>query len=186
MKKFFIIISVPLVLAILMYVFNPFGTATLDPRARILGVVPYVMPSGSMEPTLKAGEYFLVDATAYMNTIPAINDVIVFKYPENRDIKYVKRVVARGGETVSMIKGDVIVDGKAIEQPYLDEDKTVISKANDFGPLPVPAGMLFVLGDYRDNSRDSRYWGYVPVDDVVGKVTRIWYSEDEERIGQVN
>jgi len=176
----FLFFSAPIVL----YLLNPTGTASYDPRARLLGFIPYQIPSSSMAPTLQTGDYIVVSTIAYMFDEPQINDVIVFKYPEDRSIAYIKRIVALPEQTLSIVAGKVIVDGKAIDQSYVDPDKNVRSSEHDIGPVAVPKGMLFVLGDYRDNSRDSRYWGFVPRSDVIGKVKMVWISEDTSRIGE--
>ncbi len=183
MKKSRILIIALIVLPALVYVLNPFGTATLDPRARIAGYAPYRVPSNSMKPTLQVNDYILVSAAAYALKEPDTNDLVVFRFPKDRRIEYAKRVVAKGGETVAIEKGQVIVDGEALDQWYVDEANTMRTRQENFGPLQVPPGMLFVLGDNRDNSNDSRFWGFVPLDDIVGKVVMIWMSDDEERVG---
>jgi signal peptidase I len=177
----FLLIGLP----ILAYALNPFGTATWDPRARVLGYVPYRIPSNSMKPALQVNDYILVSAVAYASEEPDTNDIVVYRYPINRNIEYVKRVVAKGGETISIKEGRVIVDGKTLDQEYVEEANMARTKQEDFGPLEVPPGMLFVLGDNRDSSNDSRYWGFVPREDVVGKVTMIWMSDDDERVGEI-
>ncbi|MDH5353876.1 MAG: signal peptidase I [Gammaproteobacteria bacterium] len=166
-----------------MYIANPFGTSSNDPRARIFGIVPYRIPSKSMIPTLQVGDFILVKAGAYSSEIPEINDVIVFKYPENRNQDFVMRVVAREGENMTLSDGNLVVDGRDIDQSYLDLKNTIKSNSMD-GSLNVPEGHLFVLGDNRDHSNDSRYWGFVPIKDVVGKVSMIWMSDDIDRIGK--
>ena len=175
------LIGVPL----FVYATNPFGTASWDPRARIIGYIPYRIPSESMSPTLKKNDYILVSAAAYTLAGPEVNELIVFKYPKDRSIDFVMRVVAKGGQTISVKNGQVMVDGVAIDQSYVAEANMVRSKGGGFGPLEVPDNMLFVLGDNRDNSNDSRYWGYVPSEDVVGKVKLIWLSETADRVGEV-
>jgi signal peptidase I len=178
---FFVLIG----LAILVYAFNPFGTATPDPRAGIAGYVPYPITRESMKPTLQTNDQILVDTTAYAKKYPAINDIIVFKFPRNRNVDYVMRVVAKDGDTIIIKKGQVIVDGKVLDQRYVDEGNNAQTMKKDFGPLEVPPGRFFVLGDNRDDSNDSRYWGFVRPDDIVGKVEVIYMSDDEERIGEV-
>lgn len=184
MKASKIIIAFIFIIPLMMYVVNPFGTATYDPRARIFGFVPYRIPSQSMVPTLQVGDFIMVNAGAYtVNKIPDIDDVIVFKYPANRKVNFVMRVVAREGETVALNNGNVIVEGKTLDQAYVDPDNNI--RANQVNrSWTVPDGSLFVLGDNRDNSNDSRYWGFVPLEDVVGKVSMIWMSRDMERIGK--
>lgn len=166
-----------------MYVVNPFGTSSYDPRARVFGVVPFRILSKSMIPTLQAGDFILVKAGAYSKEIPKINDVIVFKYPKNRNENYVMRVVAREGEKMTLSNGKIIVDGRDIDQTYLDVGNTVKTSSINASE-DVPEGHLFVLGDNRDHSNDSRFWGFVPIEDVIGKVSMIWMSDDINRIGK--
>lgn len=174
-----------LALPVVMYFLNPFGTATQDPRARVLGYAPYRIPSGAMRPTLQENDFILVSAVAYMNTQPGINEVVVFKWPKDLNINFVMRVVATGGDVVSMDEGIVVVNGEPIDQSYVNEANLIRTKQQNVASFTVPENQLFVLGDNRDNSNDSRYWGFVPVDDVVGKVEIIWKSEDWNRIGAV-
>lgn len=178
------IVAIVLITPVLMYIFNPFGTSTGDPRGRVLGVIPYRIPSGAMAPTLQSGDFILVNATAYMNGLPEINDVIVFNYPEDTDIDFVMRVIGTPNDKIEIKQGDILVNGVKIEQPYIDPENSVRTSQTDLF-IDVPENSLFVLGDNRDNSRDSRYWGFVPTDYVVGKVSLIWSSKDDDRIGKV-
>lgn len=136
-----------------------------------------------MIPTLQVGDFILVKTGAYSSEIPEINDVIVFKYPENKSQDFVMRVVAREGENMALSNGKLIVDGRDIDQTYLDLENTINTNSIDVS-INVPEGHLFVLGDNRDNSNDSRYWGFVPIEDVIGKVSMIWMSDDIDRIGK--
>jgi signal peptidase I len=183
MKVSTVIIVLITSLPTLMYVVNPFGTGTYDPRARILGIVPYRISSKSMTPTLRAGDFIVASSASYAAKIPSINDVIVFKYPNDKNIDFVMRVLAREGETISLNNGVITVDGVNIDQPYLNIKNAVLTSQLNKS-WKVPEGFLFVLGDNRDNSNDSRYWGFVPIVDVVGKVKMIWMSDDTDRIGK--
>ena len=185
MSKIKIILSIAIILPVLVYIVNPLGTATWDPRARIIGYVPYSITSKSMAPTIQVNDVILVSAAAYVFDEPVTNDLVVFKFPKDRSTDFIMRVVAIGGETFSIEQGQVIVNGNAVEQPYVDETNMVRTKKINLGPLQVPSEMLFVLGDNRDNSNDSRYWGFVPTEDVVGKVKMIIMSDDEKRIGKI-
>jgi signal peptidase I len=156
-----------------MYFINPFGTASDDPRARITGYMPYIIPSVSMIPTLKRGDHIVVSTFSYMNEKPKINDLIVFKYPKNRDVNYIMRIVALSGDKIALIKGKVVVNENEIDQSYLDLKNSIRTSQETIGPWHVPLDMVFVLGDNRDNSNDSRYWGFVPTKDIVGEVTMI-------------
>ena len=174
MKKLVVLFAAILVLvigsAVWMYVANPYGTATWDPRGRIIGVLPYRMPSDSMAPTLKRNQVVVVSTRVYRNSLPDYNDIIVFLYPRNPQVVYIKRVVGRPGDRVRISAGQVYVNDAPLDQPYVAAANNRDTAARDFAPVAVPEGMLFVLGDNRDHSNDSRYWGFVPVSSVVGKV----------------
>lgn len=145
----------------------------------------YVIPSASMEPTLHgcegcADDRVLVEKVGYRLGVPAVGDVVVFAAPPGwgADVDggshFVKRVIARAGQTVWCCDAAnrVVVDGAALDEPYvqllpLDRPRPQVS----FGPVTVPDGNLWMMGDNRNNSSDSRYRGPVPVDRVVGRVT---------------
>lgn len=164
-----------------MYLLNPLGTASRDPRIRILGYTVYRMPSVSMEPTIPEGSIFAVSAWALAQRDPRVGEIIVFKWPPDPKIDYIKRVVSVGGSTVEMRHGVVYLDGKLLPEPYLparpqteiviDGQRLPLSPENlytDMPPMRVPAGHFFVLGDNRGNSLDSRSWGLVPRENVIG------------------
>ncbi|MEW6423665.1 MAG: signal peptidase I [Bacillota bacterium] len=131
-------------------------------------IEPFYVPSGSMEPTLLQGDRILVSKLSYLNTSPSRGDIIAFKYPRDPKKTFVKRVIAIGGETVQIRNGKVYIDGNCLEEPYIKHN------TGNFGPVKVPNGYLFVLGDNRNNSEDSRYWGPLPVSNVIGKAIAIY------------
>jgi signal peptidase I len=147
------------------------------------------VPSGSMSPTLEPGDHVLCDQAIYRSHRdsftarlagvragtgePAAGDVIVFLWPRDRSKEFVKRVVATEGQTVELRGASLLIDGVPCAEPYA---RYVGSQQADFGPFRVPAGSVFVLGDNRNQSYDSRFWGPVPVTDVVGRVTSIYWS----------
>ena len=133
-----------------------------------------------MEPTLQVGDFITVD-TRYSH--PKVGDVIVFLYPKDRTVPYVDRVAALGNDTVSIENGTVIRNGKAVNVLSVEPSSRLYNYSISMEDRRVPANALFVLGDWRDNSNDSRFWGTVPISDVVGKVTYVWYSRDINRIG---
>lgn len=177
-----------LVIALLaMYALNPFHAATLDPRARIIGFLPFRTPSMSMEPTIKEGTVFFASVAALRDRDPRIGEIVVFRWPPRPEIMYVKRVIATGGTTVEMRHGVVYLDGKQLDEPWLPA--TPITEVTfrgeriplpldalyaDMAPMPVPPGHFFMLGDSRGNSEDSRHWGFVPRELIVGSYVRMF------------
>jgi signal peptidase I len=157
---------------------------------RTFVVQAFKIPSGSMLPTLQIGDHILVNKFLYGPRLeipmtqwslghlpgfrePRAGDVIVFIYPRERDKDFIKRVVAVAGQTVEVHGTAVTVDGKPVEDPnahYTKRDHV------DFGPYTVPAGHVFVMGDNRDESYDSRFWGSVPMEDVKGLAMVIYWS----------
>jgi len=170
-------------LSVAIYIINPFAVPSKDPRGRVFGLIPYRIPTVNMAPSILNGEFILVSTFSYLSNTPAINDVIVFIYPPDPTISYVKRVIARGGEKIKITSGKVYVNNELIEQPYLIEENARNSYSQNMPEQTIPEDSLFVLGDNRDNSKDSRVWGVVPIENVIGKVTYIWYSDDYSRIG---
>jgi len=164
--------------ALAMYFLNPFHTATRDPRGRILGYMPYRMPSLSMAPTIGEGEVFAAWTWPLATRDPRGGEIIVFRYPPRPDITYIARVVATGGSTVEMHGGVVSVNGQALSEPYVARETILppelrgriisMPQMGELPPTQVPAGHFFVLGDNRGNSEDSRVWGFVPRDHLIG------------------
>ncbi|MFD5514819.1 signal peptidase I [Streptomyces sp. NPDC127066] len=132
-------------------------------------VEPVRVESTSMEPTLMSGDHLLVDDRAYRDHPPRPGDLVVF---DGADATLVKRVVAVGGDTVAIEDGVLEVNGSAVEEPAVDP-KTVDGMY--YGPARVPAGTVFVLGDNRRHSVDSRQFGPVPVGEVTGRVILRWW-----------
>jgi signal peptidase I len=157
-------------LAALVYLTNPFRTDTLDPRIRIYGVTIFRMPSRSMEPTLHENSIFLVSAWPYLGSEPRPGDLVVFKYPLDPTVAYVKRIIASGGSTVEISNGVVRVDGRPLAEEYLDKERAVTEASTGMPRRRVPPKAYFVMGDNRDNSQDSRIWGFLPRDHIIGEV----------------
>lgn len=147
----------------------------------------FKIPSGSMEPNLLIGDHIVVnkfvygaggDSAALLPMRPIERgDVIVFRSPETPDEDFIKRVVAVGGDKVELVDGVVKVNDEVVDEPYARYG-TGFSSRRDYGPLHVPEGQYFCLGDNRDNSRDSRYWGTVPRDLVKGHAVMVYWSYD--------
>jgi signal peptidase I len=136
---------------------------------KIFVAEPFRIPSQSMEPTLRPGDQALVDKLA--GKPPHRGELVAFHAPRTGEI-LLKRVVAVGGDTVGLEDGVLVVDGRAVHEPYADP------KAIDsvyFGPVKVRPGTVFVMGDNRANSEDSRDFGAVPADRIIGRaVARVW------------
>ena len=164
---------------------------------RALVIQAFKIPSSSMEPTLLVGDHILVSKFIYGIRIPftdarwphlkdpKMGDVIVFIYPEDRTKDFIKRVIAVGGDTVEVRNKHVFVNGKEVVIPQARALTRVSipryeSPRDNYGPVTVPQDHLFVMGDNRDYSQDSRFWGFVPVKDVKGEAFLIYYSSPFE------
>lgn len=171
---------------------------------RTFVVQAFKIPSGSMLPTLQIGDHLLVNKFIYGIKVPFAGnilvpikkpengDIIVFRYPEDRSIDYIKRVVASPGDKIEIKNKVIYVNGQKVEDEFAHfTDKNVIPRnlkdprifkmgpnKDNFGPLQVPDGKWFVMGDNRDNSYDSRFWGFVDENEVLGKAMIIYWSWD--------
>ena len=135
-------------------------------------IINATIPSGSMENTIMTGDRIIGLRLAYIRSDPKRYDIVIFKYPDDESILYIKRVIGMPGETVEIKDGDVFIDGNKLEEPYL-----TVATEGDFGPYKVPEDHYFMLGDNRNNSADSRYWKntYLSREGIVGKaVLRYW------------
>jgi signal peptidase I len=153
------------------------------------------IPTESMLDTLLVGDYILVDRYLYGAPGDAPHswlgqreirrgDVVVFKYPEDPDVDFVKRVIGLPGDTVQVVGGIVQINGKPLAEPYLARDR--LDQQSYYGPVTVPANQFFMMGDNRGNSRDSRFWGFLPRSLVKGRAFFIWYSYEEEKNDHLN
>lgn len=181
-------------------------------------VEPFKIPSGSMRPTLQLKDFILVNKFEYGLRLPIIGwkltegdapergDVVVFQYPRDESLDYIKRIVALPGDRVAFRDHTVFVNGEPVprrlEGPYVYRSKRgnmvetrryqertrshrydVLYSRNKSGrslvePVEVPEGAYFVMGDNRDHSNDSRYWGFVPANNILGEAFVIWWSWD--------
>lgn len=131
-------------------------------------IVNASVPSGSMKETIQEGDRIVAFRLAYTFSDPERFDVIVFKYPDDESVLYIKRLIGLPGETVEIKDGEVYINGS--ETP-LDDSFVENSATGDFGPYEVPEDGYFMMGDNRDNSEDSRYWDntYVHKEKMLGK-----------------
>ncbi|XTZ10179.1 MAG: signal peptidase I [cyanobacterium endosymbiont of Rhopalodia yunnanensis] len=133
------------------------------------------IPSSSMEPTLQVNDRLIIEKVSYHFQEPKRGDVVVFnptKALQEKDFRdaFIKRVIGLPGETIEVKTGKVYVDGQVIKEKYISEDPNY-----DYGPVTVPEKQYLVLGDNRNNSYDSHYWGHVPKEKIIGKAfVRFW------------
>jgi len=159
-----------LAVVVAVYFLNPLQTASSDPRLRVAGYTVFRTPSRSMQPTIRQDDTFLVSAWPYRKADPKPGDVVVFEYPLNPSVVLVKRVIAGGGSTVELVDGVTMVNGRALDEPYVDPRSNAKEYSRRMSLVHVPANAFFVMGDNRDESEDSRIWGFVPRSHIVGKV----------------
>jgi signal peptidase I len=150
---------------------------------------PHKIDGNSMEPNFHDKEYLLTNKFQYkiLKEDPKRGDVVVFVPPVERDKEYIKRVIGLPGETVRLQEGKVLIDGERLEEPYLSPNTSTGGGffLQDGQEVAVPPGEFFVLGDNRPNSSDSRYWGFVPMKDLIGRAWFVyWPLQDLKTIGQ--
>ena len=149
-----------------------------------------VVPTASMEGTILVGDHLFMDKLLYGPEIPLVHwrlpalrsihrgDIIVFRYPKDPSETFLKRVTAMGGDRLEIRDGVLYVNSQPVHEPYAVHHAPVHSPAESWGPTVVPEGKLFVMGDNRDNSSDSRDWGFVPVSNVIGEPLFVYWSYD--------
>ena len=174
----------PLIVAVLIALF-----------IRAFVVQAFQIPSSSMEPTLLVGDYLLVNKFIYGIRIPYTKikffqfkkprrgDVIVFIFPLDPSKDFIKRVIGTEGEKVEIIHNKIYINDRMIDDPWghfvtNDFPRGYLQRMENFGPVVVPKDSLFVMGDNRDNSEDSRFWGFLHVNAVLGKALVIYFSWD--------
>ena len=155
----------------------------------------FKIPSGSMLPTLKIGDHLLVNKFNYGVKNPFTGnilipigklhhgDVVVFRFPKDRTVDYIKRIVGVEGDVIQVRDKKVFVNNQLVEDPHTQYTTDFIMSASEgprdnFGPVKVPEGDIFVMGDNRDNSYDSRFWGFVDQRDILGKASILYWSWD--------
>jgi len=169
--------------------------ASLKEQLRAFVIQAFRIPSESMLDTLLVGDFLFVNRFEYgpkipftETRLPAVRaphrgDVIVFQFPQNPSQDFIKRCIATGGQTVQVVDKRVMVDGVELKEPYVrHSDPNIRPPGSDvrdnFGPFTVPKGALFMMGDNRDNSNDSRYWGPVEMRLVKGRAMFLYWSWD--------
>ena len=171
---------------------------------RTFVVQAFKIPTGSMENNLLIGDHLLVNkfslgptATPFERMLLPVatihrGDVLVFKYPEEPERDFIKRIIGLPGETLEMKEKKIYINGTPLDEnyvhflepPHLGEDLTEVTSRDvreRYGPVTVPPNEYFAMGDNRDNSQDSRYWGFLPRDYIKGKALIIYWSYEAER-----
>ncbi len=167
---------------------------------RAFVVQAFKIPSGSMLDTLAIGDHILVNKFIYGLKIPFTDhilvpvsephreDIIVFEYPVDTSKDFIKRVIGLPGDRIEIVNKKVYVNGQPLNEPYIRySDRLVlppgVQPRDNYGPIVVPPDKLFVMGDNRDQSYDSRFWGFVDESKVKGKAFIIYWSWDSSRFG---
>jgi signal peptidase I len=142
----------------------------------------YRIPSSGMAPTLLLGDYLIADMRVYRSQRPQRGDVIIFEFPKDPSKDYIKRVIGIEGEKVEVIENKIYINDKIFNDPWgcITGDYSAIDTS---GPVVVPKDSLFVLGDNRNNSMDSRHWGFVDIKKVKGKALYLYWAKNKSRIG---
>jgi signal peptidase I len=162
---------------------------------RTFAVQAFKIPTGSMEPNLLVGDHLLVNKFVFAPTATPLErailpmrdiergDVVVFKFPEDPERDFIKRVIGLPGDTIEVRNRQVTINGSRIEEPYAhylfpagDDEANAYDVRARYGPVTVPADHYFMMGDNRDNSQDSRYWGFLPAHYVKGRALMIYWS----------
>ena len=165
---------------------------------RTFVVQAFKIPTGSMENNLLIGDHLLVNKLVFAPTMTSLErailptdpikrgDIIVFKYPEDPERDYIKRVIGLPGDTLELRGKELTVNGKVLNEPYVhflfgdaipgSPDYSDLDVRRKYGPVTVPADHYFMMGDNRDNSQDSRYWGFMPRSYVKGKALFVYFS----------
>src|SRR5437867_1146337 len=156
-----------------------------------------VVPTESMTPTILVGDHFFLDKVAFpanyphvlQNYLPARTiqrgDIIAFWSPENPEMRLVKRVIGLPGETIEIRNRDVYINGRKLDEPYaVHTDVRQMDRRDILAPVTIPADHFFMMGDNRDNSNDSRFWGFAPRESFIGKPLFVYWSYDDEPYSQ--
>ncbi len=167
---------------------------------RTFVVQAFKIPSGSMKNTLLVGDHILVNKFIYGVKIPFVRttiipvkdpepgDIVVFKYPSNPDLDFIKRVVGVAGDVIEGRDKTIYVNEQPVYADYIihTDSRTIpegFSLRDNFGPVTVPKDSIFVMGDNRDNSHDSRFWGFVNLQAVKGEAFMIYWSWNKKKFG---
>ena len=175
------------------------NSMVMEYRGKLFGFEPFRIPAASMLPTIMVNDLLIVDTWAYKKNEPELGDVVVFDYPRDPKVKYIKRIMAKGGDHLAYYDKVLHINGKPLRRefvrPYItwgvsekmeEYSEYIGEKQYRIALMPlrpainaeyiVPEGYYFVMGDNRDDSNDSRYWGVLPHHYLYGKAEYIWFS----------
>jgi signal peptidase I len=158
------------------------GPIIFTSRSEILGYEPFRVRSTSMSPTLEQDEFFVADTWVYRHHAVRVGDIVIVERPENPGVKYVKRVVAIAGDSVELRDGVFYRNGVAVDEPYLHLPLPYKGNPRNVALSTLGPGQFYVLGDFRDNSLDSRQWGPFKTSSLRGRVQYIWWSFADSRV----
>jgi signal peptidase I len=142
----------------------------------------YKIPSSAMEPTLLVGDHLIADMRIYKSEKPKRGDIIIFEFPKDPSKDFIMRAIAIEEEKVEIIRNKIYINDKLIDDPW-GHFSMPRSPIEDYAPVKVPPECLFVMGDNRDNSRDSRFWGFLDIKKVKGKALYLYWAKNKSRIG---
>lgn len=139
-------------------------------------IVNAIVPTASMETTIMTGDRLFGNRLAYNKKDPQRGDIVIFRFPDDETQLFIKRIIGMPGDTLEMIDGVIFINGEAIDEPYL-----ATIPYGDYGPITVPEGAYFMMGDNRNNSADSRYWQqpFVYRDKILGKAAFCYFPFSE-------
>jgi signal peptidase I len=152
----------------------------------VLGFRAYKIPTGSMEPTLLTGDLVMTDLKYFKKNELRRRDLVIIQFPQNPSMDSVKRVIALEGDKVEIRKKQVYLNDEALSEPDVirADPNQDVAQRDDFGPLVIPQGQSFVMGDNRDTSADSRIWGPLPLGNIKRKPLYVYWAKDKGRIGK--
>ena len=160
----------------------------------------FKIPTGSMEHNLLIGDHLIVNKMIFAPTVTGFErailpdralhrgDIVVFKYPKDPERDFIKRVIGLPGDRLELHRKKIYINGQALDEPYveflrppsIEGPPKVDDLSEEYGPVTVPTDQYFMMGDNRDNSEDSRYWGFMPLSYVKGEALFIYFSFDED------
>jgi signal peptidase I len=148
-------------------------------------VKAYRIPSGAMKPTLHIEDHIIAILASHTDYTPERGDIAIFSYPLDPSKDSIKRIIGLAGEEIELRDKKVLINGQELQDPWaVHTDPRTVDKRDCYGPVVVPLRKYFALGDNRDNSHDSRFWGFIDDSQIKGKALYIYWAKDKSRIGE--